>query len=206
MFDLKAYLVEFDTLMSETIEVLIDETSNIYDEEIYKIILNSSKNLKNIITNTSYEKIYSIYPYEGINNIFNLNIKALDEIERLAFNLKQKEYYSLDINLMLAKLLTCEKNNLITICNLYVPNNKKLECYQNFENNIHKRNLLKSLTNNFYYLGNSKDPDLILYNVFESNLKDEYKIPVIKNIIDYHYNGDILKNRLNEIIKLQLNR
>ncbi len=201
MFDLKAYLVEFDTLMSETIEVLIDETSNIYDEEIYKIILNSSKNLKNIITNTSYEKIYSIYPYEGINNIFNLNIKALDEIERLVFNLKQKEYYSLDINLMLARLLICEKNNLMTICKLYVPNNKHLKCHKDFENNVHKRNLLKSLANNFYYLGVSKDPNLVLYNVFENNLKDDYKIPVIKSIIDYHYNGNILRERINEIIK-----
>ena len=201
MFDLKAYLLEFDTLMSETIEVLIDETSNIYDEEIYNIILHSSINLKKLITNTNYDKVYSVYPFKGINNIFELNIKALDEIERLIYNLKQKEYTSIEINLMLARLLICEKNNLMAICKLYVPKNKQIDCHNNIENNIHKRNLLKSLTNNFYYLGVSKNPDLILYNVFENNLKEQYKIPVIENIINYHYEGNLLRERIKEIIK-----
>ncbi len=206
MFDLKAYLVEFDTLMSETVDVLVDETSNLYDEEIYNIIINSAFNLKKIITNTSYDKVYSLYPFKGINNIFNLNILALDEIQRLVHNLKQKEYYSVQINLMLAQLLVCEKNNLMAICKLYVPTNKQLECHKEIENNVHKRNLLKALTNNFYDLGVNKNPDLILYNVFKSNLKDEYKIPIIKTIIDYHYDGNIIKERLTDIIKLQLNR
>ena len=142
MFDLKAYLVEFDTLMSETVDVLVDETSNLYDEEIYNIIINSAFNLKKIITNTSYDKVYSLYPFKGINNIFNLNILALDEIQRLVHNLKQKEYYSVQINLMLAQLLVCEKNNLMAICKLYVRTNKQLECHKEIENNVHKRNLL----------------------------------------------------------------
>ena len=206
MFDLKAYLIEFDTLMSETIEVLIDENSHIFDEEIYNIIRNSSKNLRNIITDTTYDRIYSVYPFEGINNIFNLNIRALDEIERLVYNLKQKDYYSVEINLMLARLRLCEKNNLMAICKLYVPTNKELECHKYLENNIYRRNLLKALTNNFYYLGVRKNPDLILYNVFENNLKDEYKIPIIKTIIDYHYDGKIVEERINDVIKLQLNR
>ena len=196
MYDLKAYLIEFDSLMSETIEVLINETSNIFDEEIYKTILNTSKNIKNIITNTSYERIYSIYPFKGINNIFNVNVQALDEIKRLVYNLKQKDYVSLDINIMLAELLTCEKNNLMAICKLYVPSNKQIECHNYIENNFYKRNLLKALTNNFYYLGNEKNPDLILYNVFNSNLKDEYKIPIIKTIIDYHYDGKLVEERI----------
>ncbi len=206
MFDLKAYLLEFDTLLSETVDVLKDETEKLYDDEIFNIILNSTINLKNIIINASYDKVYSMYPFRGIDNIFNLNIKALDEIERLVYNLKQKEYYSIEINVMLARLLLCEKNNLMAICKLYVPNNKQLECHKDLENNVNKRNLLKALTNNFYYLGVSKNPDVILCSVFESNLKDEYKIPVIKTIIDYHYDGKIVEERLNEIIKLQLNR
>ena len=102
---------------------------------------------------------------------------------------------------MLAKLLMCEKNNLTSICKLYVPLNKQIECHKEFENNIHKRNLLKALTNNYYCLGVNHNPDMILYNVFEKNLKDDYKIPVIKNIIDYHYDGNLLRSRINEIIK-----
>ena len=206
MFDLKAYLIEFDTLMSETIEVLIKETANIYDEEIYKIILRTSKNIRNIVTNTSYDKIYNVYPFEGLNNIYNINIQALDEIKRLIYNLKQKDYSSLDINLMLAKLLMCEKNNLMAICKLYVPLNKQFECQEYLENNVFKRNLLKAITNNFYYLGVSLNPDLILYNIFENNLKEEYKIPVVNTILNYHYNGNVLKDKINEIVKLQLSR
>ena len=201
MIDLKAYLIEFDTLMSNMIDVLIKENQQTYDEKIYRIILRTSINIKKLIYNTSFDKVYNVYPFKGINEIFNLNINAVDELKRLVNNLKKLDYQSLNINEALKELLKCEKKNLIAICKLYVPRNKQLECINYFENNIYQRNLLKAITNNFYNLGVTINPDYILNNVFENNLKDEYKIPVLDAIIKYHYNGNKLEKRIREIIR-----
>ena len=201
MIDLKAYLVEFDTLMCDMIEVLIKENSKIYDKEIYELILHTSINLKKIIANNTFDKIYNIYPFKGLNNIYNVNILAIDELMRLVSNLGNKGFYSVEINETLKKLLVCEKKVLTTICRLYIPRNKQLDFMEDIEENIYKRNLLKALTNNFYYFGLTHNPDLILYNVFETNLKDEYKLPIINRILKYHYNCHSLDNRLHEIIK-----
>ncbi len=204
MFDLKTCLIEFDSIMSETIQALISECSKIYDDEIVNVIATTLKRIRSLITNTSHDSVYTIYPFKGLDAIFDLNIKAVDEIERLVYYLKSKDYYSVEINFMLGKLLGCEKDYLVKVCSLYVPTNKQNNWHTYAKDEVNKRNLLKGIAYNFYDLAVSENPEVVLYNVFKGQIKDEYKVLIMQSLLDYHYNGTALNNKLCEILKLKV--
>lgn len=201
LLDITNLLAEYDDLMHDTFNVLISEYAK-DNEEFNNILAYHIKKIKEIAKAEEPNYVYDCYPFLGIMNPYDKNIKALDELYKLMYEAKAIGYDSKELNDQIKKLLICERKNLITLCKYYVPRNKQANWLLYAENKIYKRNLLKNITYNFYYSALVDDYKIILSNIFNGNLKDDYKILVLQALLDYHYNQNEIKNEIKNVLKI----
>ena len=202
MLDIEMVFEEFDNIMHNMLEFLISECLNDNDD-ILNLIHYYIRKINEIAHTDDLNYVYEAYPFFGLINPFNKNIKAVDELQKLSYDLKQAHYYNEEFNRLLTELLNCEKKALIILCRYYIPKNKQCEWMLYAENKVGKRNLLKGMAYNFYYTGVLDEYELILANIFSENYKDEYKIPILQALLDYHYEKNELKNTIKNVLQIK---
>ena len=199
LLDIENVMAEYDDLMHKLFETLI----MINDEEALPAISYYLKKIKQIPKDGNPNIISYNYPFTGLINPFDKNIKAVDECKKLIYDLKNIGYHNEDLNDIVLRLLQCEKKALIIFCKYYVPRNRQCEWLLFAENKINQRNLLKAIAYNFYLTANIDNYELVLYNIFNTNLNDKYKVAVTQALLDYHYDNKKLSKTILNILQIK---
>ena len=79
LLDITNLLAEYDDLMHDTFNVLISEYAK-DNEEFNNILAYHIKKIKEIAKAEEPNYVYDCYPFLGIMNPYDKNIKALDEL------------------------------------------------------------------------------------------------------------------------------
>ncbi len=199
LLDIEDVMNEFDDLMNKLFEILI----MIDDVEAIPTICYYLKRIKQIPKEGNPNIVSYNYPFTGLINPFDKNIKAVDECKRLIYDLKNIGYHNEDLDDIVLRLLQCEKKALIIFCKYYVPRNRQGKWISFADEKINQRNLLKAIAYNFYLTANLDNYELVLYNIFNTNLNDKYKVPVVQALLDYHYDSKEFAKTIEKVLQLK---